>query len=179
MQPDSDSPEQKSDQYVVLGQLTSPHGVKGWIKVYSYTSPMDGIFDYPEWRLQNADGQQSSYRLSQGRRQGRALVASLEGITSREQAEQLTGADILLPKSALPRLEADEYYWYQLEGLQVVTSHGVSLGCVDHLFETGANDVLVVKGEDRQRLLPYLPDQVVIAVDLAAGRMTVDWDPEF
>ena len=111
MRPDSDSPEY--DQYVVLGKLTSPYGVKGWIKVYSYTSPMEGIFDYPEWRLRHGD-EQSTHRLNQGRRQGKGLVASLEGITSREQAEQLAGADILLPKSALPRLEADEYYWYPL-----------------------------------------------------------------
>lgn len=170
-------------QYVVLGKLTSPYGVKGWLKVYSYTNPMDGILDYPEWRLR-LDGKVSTHRIRQGRRQGKGLVASLEGVTSRELAEQWAGAEILLSKEALPSLAEGEYYWYQLEGLRVVTRDNVDLGRVSYLFETGANDVLVVKGDaaaidDKERLLPYLPGQVVLEVDLDAVRMTVDWDPDF
>lgn len=169
--------------YVVLGKLTSPYGVKGWLKVYSYTSPMEGILDYAEWVIQRHE-ERAARRLVQGRRQGKGLVASLEGVNTREQAEQLAGAEILLPKGALPELEAGDYYWHQLEGLRVVTLTGVDLGRVDYLFETGANDVLVVKGDarsvdDRERLLPFLPDEVIRDTDLAAGTLTVDWDPEF
>lgn len=173
---------QSADDYVVLGKLTSPYGIKGWMKVYSYTSPMEGILDYAEWVLRR-DGEVSHHRLKQGRRQGRGLVACLQGIDDRSQAEAMAGAEILLPKEALPQLDSGEYYWHQLEGLKVITLEGVCLGHLAYLFETGANDVMVVKGEgapdDRERLLPFLPDDVVKHVDLDAGEMLVDWDPDF
>lgn len=171
------------DGYVVLGKLTSPYGVKGWLKVYSYTSPMEGILDYAEWVVQRGE-QRMTRRVTQGRRQGKGLVASLDGVNSKEQAEQLAGAEILLPKQALPALESGDYYWYQLEGLRVVTLQGIDLGRVDYLFETGANDVLVVKGDERsfdgkERLLPFLPGEVIHETDLTGGKLTVDWDPDF
>lgn len=169
--------------YVVLGKLTSPYGVKGWLKVYSYTSPIEGILDYAEWIIRQR-GQTTTRRLVQGRRQGKGLVASLDGVTSKEQAELLAGAEILLPKQQLPELDTGDYYWHQLEGLRVVTLQGVDLGRVDYLLETGANDVLVVKGDERsvdarERLLPFLPDEVIREADLTDGTLTVDWDPQF
>lgn len=175
------------DEHVVLGKLTSPYGVKGWLKVYSHTSPMDGILEYPAWVLRQGDAL-TRHRLLQGRRQGKGLVVLLEGIDSREAAEHAAGAEILLPKAELPALAGDEYYWHQLEGLEVVTREGLVLGRVKYLFETGANDVLVVQGDpqgeppaidDRERLLPFLPEEVIVAVDLPGGSMTVDWDPTF
>ncbi len=176
---------QPADDHVVLGKLTSPYGVKGWLKVYSYTGPMEGILDYPEWVLRLGDRLERR-RLLQGRRHGKGLVAHLEGSDTREAAEALAGAEILLAKAELPALEDDGFYWYQLEGLRVVTREGSVLGRVDHLFETGANDVLVVKGsleadaiDARERLLPFLPEEVILEVDLEGGVMTVDWDPEF
>jgi len=170
-------------QHVVLGRLTSPHGVKGWLKVYSYTSPAQGIFDYPVWVL-SMQGQCHSRRLLEARPQGKSLVVRLEGIDTRELAEQWSGADVLMEKTALPELESDEYYWHQLEGLEVETRDGVKLGRVDHLFETGANDVLVIKPsegslDDRERLLPFLPDDVIVRIDLSGQSMIVDWDPSF
>ncbi len=166
-------------QHVVLGQLTSPYGTKGWLKVYSYTSPMDGILDYSQWLLRQGESI-AAWRVVEGRRQGKGLVACLDGVNRREQAEQLAGAEILLPTESLPALASGEYYWYQLEGLEVITREGVALGRVDYLLETGANDVLVVKNPGgTERLLPFLPEQVVIDVDLNAKRMTVDWDPDF
>ncbi|WP_016856356.1 ribosome maturation factor RimM [Halomonas smyrnensis] len=174
-----------ANEHVVLGKLTSPYGVKGWLRVYSYTSPMEGILDYDEWVLRH-QGRLVRYRLVQGRPQGKGLVARLEGVDGRDQAEALAGAEVLLPTAELPELDGDDdFYWYQLEGLRVVTRDGVRLGRVDYLFETGANDVMVVKGrdgdaiDDRERLLPFLPDEVVQKVDLEAGVMTVDWDPDF
>ncbi|KXS39756.1 MAG: 16S rRNA processing protein RimM [Halomonadaceae bacterium T82-2] len=177
------APEAAADDYVVLGKLTSPYGVKGWLKVYSYTDPMEGILDYPEWILVQR-GTQHVYRVAGGRRHGKGLVADLEGVDTRERAEQLAGAEIRLAKQQLPTLDPGDYYWHQLEGLRVVTREGVDLGFVDYLFETGANDVLVVRGDAdsrdaEERLLPFLPDEVILEVDLEAGRLTVDWDPEF
>lgn len=186
---DASQPEQdgfasgRETQHVLLGRLTSAHGVKGWLKVYSYTSPADGIFDYPEWVL-SIRGQRQARRLLDARPQGKSLVVRLEGIDTRELAEQLAGADVLMEKTALPELDSGDYYWYQLEGLEVSTREGVKLGRVDHLFETGANDVLVIRPsedslDDRERLLPFLPDDVIVQVDLVAGAMIVDWDPSF
>jgi len=171
------------DTHVVLGKLTSPHGVKGWLKVYAYTSPIDSIFDYPDWWIRQGE---SLKRLSviQGRRQGKGLVVQLKGIDDRSAAEALAQADIVMPKSELPELSDEDYYWHELEGLTVYTRAGECLGQIGYLFETGANDVMVVRGDQnaidkRERLLPYLPGDVVIEVDLKAQRMTVDWDPEF
>ncbi|WP_136249303.1 ribosome maturation factor RimM [Halomonas borealis] len=175
----------QANEHVVLGKLTSPYGVKGWLRVYSYTSPMEGILEYDEWVLRH-QGRLERCRLVQGRPQGKGLVVRLEGVDGRDRAEALAGAEVLLPTAELPELDGDdEFYWYQLEGLRVVTREGVTLGRVDYLFETGANDVMVVKGhdddaiDDRERLLPFLPDDVVQVVDLEAGVMTVDWDPDF
>ncbi|MDG4869027.1 ribosome maturation factor RimM, partial [Guyparkeria sp. 1SP6A2] len=102
----------------------------------------------------------------------------------RTAAEALAQADILMPKDALPELSDDEYYWHELEGLAVFTQSGERLGRVSYLFETGANDVMVVRGDDdaidkRERLLPFLPDDVIVEIHLEEGRMVVDWDPEF
>jgi 16S rRNA processing protein RimM len=181
---EQDKPMQNDEtQHVVLGRLTSPHGVKGWLKVYSYTSPAQGIFDYPVWVL-SMQGQRQSRRLLDARPQGKSLVVRLEGIDTRELAEQWAGAEVSIEKTALPELDSGEYYWHQLEGLEVETRDGVKLGRVGHLFETGANDVLVVKPsegslDDRERLLPFLPDDVIVQVDLAGRFMIVDWDPAF
>ncbi|GAA3911330.1 ribosome maturation factor RimM [Halomonas cibimaris] len=171
------------EEYVVLGKLTSPHGVKGWLKVYAYTSPADSIFDYPEWWLRQGE-RLACYRVVQGRRQGKGLVVELDGINDRSAAEALAKAEIVMPKDALPALADDEYYWHELEGLAVFTRAGERLGRVAGLFETGANDVMMVRGDRdaidrRERLLPYLPGDVIIAVDLDAGEMHVDWDPDF
>ncbi|WP_447530022.1 ribosome maturation factor RimM [Vreelandella sp. TE19] len=174
---------QVDDAHVVLGKLTSPHGVKGWLKVYSYTNPIDSILEYPEWWVRQG---QTLTRMPviTGRRQGKALVVQLKDINDRTAAEALAQAEILLPKEALPELADDEYYWHELEGLQVFTVSGERLGQVSYLFETGANDVMVVRGDEnaidrRERLVPFLPDDVVREVDLDESKMIVEWDPEF
>jgi len=167
----------------VIGRITSVFGVRGWLKVYSYTDPREGILNYRNWTL-ILDGRRIPARLEEGRRQGQGIVVKLKGIDDRDQARSYCGADVRVPVSELPELPQGEYYWYQLEGLEVTTVSGVCLGRVSHLMETGANDVLVVRAcpgslDQRERLIPYLPEQVVREVDLAAGRMIVDWDPEF
>jgi 16S rRNA processing protein RimM len=171
------------DTHVVLGKLTSPHGIKGWLKVYSYTNPMDSILEYPEWWVRQGEAL-TRMTVLQGSRQGKGLVVQLKGVDDRTAAEGLAQADILMPKEALPELTDDEYYWHELEGLTVFTRSGERLGQVSYLFETGANDVMVVRGDNdaidkRERLLPFLPDDVIVEIDLEDGRMVVDWDPEF
>ncbi|MCD6005953.1 ribosome maturation factor RimM [Vreelandella alkaliphila] len=171
------------DAHVVLGKLTSPHGIKGWLKVYSYTNPIDSIMEYPEWWVRQGESL-TRMTVIQGRRQGKGLVVQLKGVDDRTAAEALAQTDILMPKEVLPTLSDDEYYWHELEGLTVFTQSGERLGQVSYLFETGANDVIVVRGDNdaidkRERLLPFLPDDVIVEISLEDGRMVVNWDPEF
>ena len=102
----------------------------------------------------------------------------LKDCNDRDAAAMLTGTEIGVYRSQLPAVESDDFYWNDLIGLQVVTNSGRLLGRVDHLIETGANDVMVVKGE-QECLVPYIKDQVIESVDLEAGEIRVDWDPDF
>lgn len=168
---------------LLLGKITSVFGIKGWVKVYSYTDPMENLLDYSEWVLRH-QGQALSVKKTDGRRQGKGLVAKLEGYDTPEAARLLAGAEIRLPQSQLPALPEGEYYWSQLIGLDVFNQQGQWYGCVDYLMETGANDVLVVKpvkgSLDRQeRLIPWLLPEVVRQVDLAGKRLEVHWDADF
>jgi 16S rRNA processing protein RimM len=173
----------KHSQETVIGQITSVFGVKGWLKVFSYTDPKDGILDYRNWTLVH-NGQRIPARLEEGRRQGQGIVVRLKGIDDRGLARTYCGADITVPMAELPDLPEGEFYWHQLEGLTVFTMDNECLGKVDHLIGTGSNDVLVVRATDesidqRERLIPYRPEQVVKNVNLTESAMTVDWDPEF
>jgi 16S rRNA processing protein RimM len=161
---------------VTLGRVVGVYGVKGWVKVYSYTRPPEAIFDHRSW-LVGREGRRREIALCQGRVQGRGLVAELEGCTDREMARELIDAEIAVRATELPPLPPGEYYWHQLVGLKVVNLQGADFGRVDHLMETGANDVLVVQGE-RERLIPYTRDAVK-NIDLDDGVIRVDWDEEF
>ena len=110
-----------------------------------------------------------------GQRHGKSVVARLDGVHDRTQAEALRGAEIAVQRAAMPEPDRDRYYWTDLQGLQVVRTDGVELGRIDHLLETGANDVMVVKGE-QERLIPFAMHEVVVEVDLSAGRVVVDWE---
>lgn len=165
------------DELITVGEIVGVYGVRGWVRVLSHTDPVENILSYPEWLIRR-DGAWQPIRLLDGRRQGKGLVAALEGIGDRDQARGLMHTAIAVRRGELPPLPQGEYYWCDLEGLRVETVDGQALGVVDHLIETGANDVLVVRG-DRERLIPFLPDQVVTSVDLEAELIRVDWDPSF
>ena len=167
----------QAPRVVVIGRVAGVFGVRGWIKVYSYTEPRADILRHREWLIRLGDEWQPQEMLA-GREHGKGLVAKLKDYDSPETARALVGADIGVFRAALPALGPDEFYWADLEGLRVVTREGAELGVVDHLFETGANDVLVVCGE-RERLLPYVRGEVILEIDLEQGVMRVDWDPEF
>ncbi|MDH0141924.1 ribosome maturation factor RimM [Aquipseudomonas alcaligenes] len=170
------------EDLIVLGKITSVHGVRGEVKIYSFTDPIDNLLGYPAWTLKR-DGEVKQVELVSGRLQGKILVAKLRGLDDREVARTFAGFDICVPRALLPDLDDGEYYWHQLEGLKVIDLQGQLLGRLDHLLETGSNDVMVVKPcpgslDDRERLLPYT-EQCVQKVDLAAGEMRVDWDADF
>lgn len=171
-----------AEDLVVLGKIVSVHGVKGDVKVYSFTDPISNVLDYRRWTLRR-DNEVKQVEVASGRLQGKVLVAKLKGLDDREVARTYAGFEICVARSELPELSDDEFYWYQLEGLKVIDQAGQLLGKVDHLFETGANDVVVVKPctgslDDRERLLPYT-EQCVLSIDLSAGEMQVDWDADF
>ena len=125
------------------------------------------------------DGGWKEFSLLSGHAHGSELLVKLAGVEDRDLAQSLRGCEVAVWHSQLPQLEKDEYYWSDLEGLNVVTVDGQSLGIVQRVFATGANDVLVVSDGEQERLIPYLPDSVVLKVDLEAACLEVDWDPEF
>jgi len=165
-----------SDRLVTLGRISGLHGIQGWLKVFSDTRPRENILNYSPWYLKSSQGWEK-WIPSSGRRQGKLVLVKLQGCNDRDAARDLMDADVAVYRSQLPATP-NEYYWADLEGLQVITDKDVDLGKVSHLFETGANDVLVVQGE-RERLIPWVWEQVIKDVDLQQGRIIVDWDPEF
>jgi 16S rRNA processing protein RimM len=167
-----------ADRLLLIGKIVGLYGVEGWVKVESYTQPRTRIFSYKPW-LVTASAGELEIESARGREQGKGLVGKLHGCDDREAAARLVGATIQIRRSALPKPKRGEFYWADLEGLDVVTTQGVALGRISHLFSTGANDVLVVRDGERERLIPYVSGQFVLKVDLDAGRVMVDWDPEF
>jgi len=162
---------------VLVGEIVAPFGVKGWVKVRSFTDPPANILKYVPWTLALGEREQPVVVL-EGRLQGTVVAARLEGVEDRDQAIALRGMKVTVPREVFPRAPKGHYYWADLVGLKVYTVDAVDLGVVTGLLETGANDVLEVKG-DRERLIPFVMGPYVKEVDLDAGRMTVDWDPDF
>jgi 16S rRNA processing protein RimM len=173
-EPDDEAPAAQRE-VVVIGEVTGAHGVSGWVRVHSLTEPREAIFEYRPWllgdRLEEA-------RVSQSRTQGNRLVALLEGTDDRAAAEALAHRQIAVYRDQLPELPRDRYYWIDLVGLAVRLADGRELGRIEKMLATGANDVMVVRGE-RERLIPFVPGPYVKQVDLEAGTVVVDWDPDF
>lgn len=175
--------QESQAELIVLGKITSVFGIKGWVKVYSYTDPMENLLAYPTWQLR-LQGQSKFIRKLDGRKHGKGLVVKLEGIDTPEDARLLSGAEILLNKTELPTLSEGDYYWSQLIGLKVSNLQGQLLGKVSSLLETGANDVLVVKAcqgsfDQQERLIPWLIPNVIRQVNLETAQIDVDWDADF
>lgn len=180
--------ENDEGNYVVLGKIIGFFGVRGWVKVFSDTDPRENIVSYSQWWLGNAN-QRKPIKVRGGKRSGKHVVAHLDGVDTREKAELYIGKEIAVLRTMLPKLKADEVYWTDLVGCMVEDLQGVEMGPVERLFDTGANDVMVVndhrdsaaakKPEEREILIPWVRPSVVTSVDLDARRIVVDWDPDF
>ncbi len=157
-----------------MGRISGLFGVRGWVKVYSYTEPREAVLNYDRWLLGRKDGWQEA-TVAEGQRHGKTIIARLDGYVDRDQAAGLVGADIGVPREAMPQTEGDQYYWSDLEGLKVLHRDGTELGKLAYLLETGAHDVMVVQGE-QERLIPFVLDEVVLGVDLDKGEIEVDWE---
>ena len=169
----------RKDEYhqIIIGQCCGIHGVRGWVKIFSYSRPREQIFSYKSWLIKLGSEWQE-YKVVQTNSQGKNLIARLDGIEDREKARIFVGSDIAILREQLPQLPAGEYYLRDLISLQVVDLAGNSLGIVVDIKETGANDVLVVQG-DQELLIPLLIDRVVKRIDKQQGQILLDWDPEY
>jgi 16S rRNA processing protein RimM len=168
-----------SGRRVLLGRIVGVHGVRGAVKLESFTEPRLAIFDYKPWLLEYGPDRFEKIAEPRGHAQGKGIVATLPGVDDRDVAAGLIGAQIFIPRDALPEPEAGEVYQADLEGLQVLNTAGEPLGKVSHLFDNGAHDVLVARDETgRQRLIPYVFGRFVKSVDLDAGCIVVDWDKD-
>ena len=167
-----------SDRLILLGRIHGAFGVRGEVKLESFTDPPARIFRYQPWTLRDAQGRERALAGAHGREAVKGLVAQLPEVADRDGAEALRGTEVWAPRSVLPPPAPGEYYWVDLEGLRVANLEGVDFGVVSHLFSTGANDVLVARGE-RERMIPFVEPDYVRSVDFDAGLVTVDWDADF
>ncbi len=169
-------------EMLVVGKITGCYGIKGWVKIHPYTQTPENFLEFGGWQLQRR-GVFEPVKFDVIKRQGRGLVAHIAGVDERTLAESYRGLELAVPETTLPALPEGEYYWRDLQGLQVWCQVGgdrILFGTVDYLIETGANDVLVVKASEgsvdtRERLIPYLPGSTVIRVDLEEALIEVDW----
>jgi len=175
-----------TQDFIALGRISGLFGVKGWVKVFSDTQPRENITQYGIWWLNSADNTKDWQQIKVVKAQphGKTIIASLDGITTREAAATLIGQQVAIPRHLLPKAQEDEYYWADLVGCNVVSVTGQNMGLVDRLFETGANDVLVVKrsneaGDNGEILIPWVVPDVITEIDIAAKQIVVDWDPDY
>lgn len=170
--PVSDTSKAPSDRIVVLGKLAGPFGVQGWVKVSSFTQPVDNILEYETWQLGGA-GKWAPVKLEDGRVTAKGVLAKLAGVESPEEARMRTGQEIGVWRSQLPEAAHGEYYWTDLEGMKAETPQGEPLGIVDHFRDTPTGPVVIVKGE-REHWIPFAKDRIVM-VDMKAARLVLDW----
>ena len=187
-----------SEKRVVIGRIGAAYGIKGWVKIVPFTEDPESLFGYQPWNIQVPEAlrtikveSSSVTMMNQGvlvvesyKQHSDGWVAKLKDVNDRATAEKLRGVEIWIDEAQLPALEIGDYYWNQLEGLMVKTVTGQLLGKVDHLRETGSNDVLVVVGctdslDQRERWIPWIPEDVVKQVDLDSKVIVVDWDVDF
>jgi 16S rRNA processing protein RimM len=164
---------------VIMGRLLAPRGIKGWLKVKTFTEEADALADFKVWWLKRGNAWvQCAVEDTELVHLG--FSAKLQGVDDRNAAELMRGIDVALPRSEMPEYD-DSIYWIDLIGLDVVNLAGEPLGVVDSLLETGANDVLVVKPageEQKEQLIPYT-EQAVRDVDLKARKIVVDWQKDW
>lgn len=173
------------EEYVVVAKITTVYGVKGWVKVHSFTDPLENFLDFDRCFYKRGECW-LALDIEQSRRHGKGIVLAIDGVDDRDKAQAYCGIELAIPSADLPTLESGEFYWHQLIGLKVFSKRDelLLLGEVSDMLETGANDVMIVKPchgsiDDQQRLVPYLPEQFIEQIDLNAGEIIVDWDPDF
>ncbi|MFT7234835.1 MAG: 16S rRNA processing protein RimM [Methylophagaceae bacterium] len=169
-----------SEGFVSVGEIAGVFGIKGWMKVFSYTDPRKNILSYSPLYL-SVKGEWVEAKVSNGRVQGKGIIIALENVTDPEQVLPMIGTALAIKKDQLKPTSLDEFYWSDLTGLKVVNLNKEILGRVDSIIETGAHDVLVVKNKElkTQRLIPFVLEETVLKVDLNSGIIEVDWKSDY
>ena len=164
-----------SGKKILVGKISNPHGIKGWVKVISFTDPIENILSYKKWTISDNETEKT-YCLEDSRIQGNKIVIKLEGVNNRDDADLLKNLQIEVNRSDLPKLDENSYYWEDLVDFNVIDINGMHVGKVDSLFRTGSNDVLVIINETKQRLLiPFIMEEVIKYVDLDKELISIDW----
>lgn len=156
-----------------VGSIAGAYGVRGWVKLFSYTSPIENLLRFGEFESHG-----ERLVLEEGRPHGKTLIGRFAGVSDRDAAIRLVGRELSVRRGELPAPDDGEYYWADLEGLRVSGRDGRNFGRVAYLIETGAHDVLVVRGEGaspKEELIPFVVGDVIQDVDLANGVIKVDW----
>jgi 16S rRNA processing protein RimM len=165
----------KSGKKIIVGKISNPHGIKGWVKVISFTDPIENILSYKKWTLSDNETEKTCC-LEDSRIQGNKIVIKLEGVNDRDDADLLKNLQIQVNRLDLPKLDENSYYWGDLIDFNVIDIKGKHVGKVDSLFSTGSNDVLVIIDEAKERLLvPFIMEEVIKCVDLAKELISIDW----
>jgi len=168
----------KQERRILVGRFVGAFGVRGEVKLESFTDPKKAILRYQPWVLRDAQGRERVLEGARARETSKGIVASIAEVQDRDAAEALRGTEVWVARDVLPPPQPGEYYWVDLEGLRVANLEGVDFGVVSHLFSTGANDVVAVQGE-RERLIPFVMPEYITTIDFDARTMTVDWDADF
>ena len=187
--------DKESSEILIVGRITGVYGIQGWLKIFSYTDPMEAIVDYNPWYIRAENRKNAPWtkvKLKTGKRHAKTVIAKLEGCNDCDTAMTYIGNEISIKLEQLEDLKGkDEYYWRDLLGLRVINQQGIELGRVKSLMETGANDVLVVTSENeaaeaageekkqKEHLIPWTMHNAIIAVDIEKGVIEVDWDADF
>ncbi|MBB5191127.1 16S rRNA processing protein RimM [Silvimonas terrae] len=171
------TPTAVPDDLVSMGYISGAFGIRGGVNIVADTESPDSLLDYKTWWI-GRDGNWRAYKVAEASVQPKKLSVRFVGVDDRDQAFALKGCQVAVPRSEMPQAGEDEYYWADLEGLSIVNTEGQSLGVVEKLFETGANDVIVARDGDTERLVPFV-GHVVLKVDLAARVITVDWGLDY
>ncbi|HUP92450.1 MAG TPA: ribosome maturation factor RimM [Solimonas sp.] len=172
---------------VTLGRVAGVYGIKGWVKVVSYTRPLENILEYAPWHLvlpEGRPGKGFETEVVEGRAHGRGIVAQLrnaagQAIDDRDEAAALMGCEIQIEREQLPALPEGQHYWIDLIGLKVENEQGVALGRIRDMTSNGAQDVMVVQDGDTERMIPFVPGPIVKQVDVQAGRVVCDWQADY
>ncbi len=167
---------QENNKKLLIGKINGFFGLQGWVKVFSYANPRTNILNYSPWSIK-VDGNFQSIDITSGREQSKTIVAHIKGVDNREDSQKFIGQDIYINKEQLPELTQGEYYWHELIGFDVINKDEERLGTVDYFVETGANDVLVVKGK-KEYWIPYI-EPFLVSIDSKNNKIQVDWDKDF
>ena len=166
----------QNDKTINIGKVIGLHGVKGWLKILSFSSPPENIFNYKSLIISNKYINQI-FHIEDSRKQGKKILIKLDNIDDRTSAESLEESDIYIQRSDLPQLSEDTYYWEDLLGFNVFNQNNIKIGNVDSFIETGSNDVLIVKTtKNKNILIPFIMNKSIKVVNIESHYITVDWE---